>query len=320
MVEVLNSVNRSNSGTCTVRIVPPREEEESRTQYHPFILVYKIAENASKGGTALMKSNSEKRREAVCDFPLGPLTAALMTAEEAEVLSDIEEELLGLQAVEDPWTEDVTNNNSSLLAPPTPPLPPTASANFISLGMTDGTSKGTDLGSNGDFLQVQYLPLSADLLVLQCFRLPEVFDCPDFRIDSILPSPSGSFLLLVVNKEEMVGCREDQIVAGLIVYRLTFSGLMTGLVELPVAEKTLSGDGNRIKRAAFLPSDVDLQTGQEKVESLALITENGVLSILDFDAEEPLFLDKSGCRYTDVTAVSGEYCNLEVSAERDPLI
>lgn len=325
-VETLNSVNRA-SATFNIRILPPTSETEvplsMKKRHRPFLLVYKIDEIPSSHSTAVTPGTRRDTGGSGTTGMMAPTSnilaqlvstplATTLPVIEDEPLSDIEEELLGLPH-EDPWAMDLdpSNNNSlidPLIAPP-PPLP--SSGDFMAAFGTKEKPMRSDL------LQVQYDPPNANLLVLQCFRLPSTFDMPDFEIHKILPSSDGLYVLVVVNRVTNVGMKEkdkeDTVSAGLLWYRLSFTGLMTGLVEQPVKEIVLKGPGRRIQSVALLPADNNEMT-VDRADLAAMVNEGGELQVIDLETGKTLFKECTDF-YVDITRANGNFSVLSSQFE-----
>lgn len=66
-----------------------------------------------------------------------------------------------------------------------------------------------------------------------------------FQVDKIVPACDGCSIVVVVNRVEDTS-DPTVVTAAILVYRLSFSGLMTGLQEQPLREHLFKGHGAQV--------------------------------------------------------------------------
>uniref|UniRef100_A0A158R584 UBIQUITIN_CONJUGAT_2 domain-containing protein n=1 Tax=Syphacia muris TaxID=451379 RepID=A0A158R584_9BILA len=120
---------------------------------------------------------------------------------------------------------------------------------------SDGWSEGSKNVSKfdekcSDFMPISYEPPPVNVLLTQCFHLPQELDEDDMKITGLLPSRNGQMLIVIVNRKEHI---PSKVMSAVLVYRLIFSECGVTVQEQPL--KILTDNSTRITEFCF--SDVD---------------------------------------------------------------
>uniref|UniRef100_A0A914XHT9 UBC core domain-containing protein n=1 Tax=Plectus sambesii TaxID=2011161 RepID=A0A914XHT9_9BILA len=329
----------------TMNAAPAPRIDGGVKRYRPFLIAYKIDENASRAETAergaknAPGSKGTKRRGANADgkaatslsesLGIGESTQLVVPMVDDHELSmtgasdqDMDDELMLVPAEEEHWEDEaaVLESISQTVGGFGPPdlmmsggfgssasfgsglaTPPMGHA----MMMTSVGGKSADaLKPQSDLVQIQCEPPLAQLLVLQCFRLPASVDQPGMQVDKIVPACDGCSVVVVVNRVEDTS-DPTVVTAALLVYRLSFSGLMTGLQEQPLREHLFKGHGAQIGACALLPAELLGRDAldAEVPDAFAFVNALGELRAVDLNDGRILYAGEKE-HLVDVTLVA----------------
>ncbi|VDK44650.1 unnamed protein product, partial [Anisakis simplex] len=249
------------SKVCTADVTPRIVTEDSTTlqqslssctssppSYHPFIVVYQIADHATVNNTdsniATTRTDDTKDDEMWCMQPSSPWISATpadkSTANNAGTkLSNVDDNTLisKMTALEETDFAEamllMESENEALEWCANASEPEYEHQTMLEEGWDADLKEAPkfDEKTSGDFVSVNYDPSPVNVVLMQCFRLPTELDDSTTKIKAILPTSNGMHLVVGVTRDAATS--KNIIRSAIIVYRLIFTQYITSVQEEP---------------------------------------------------------------------------------------
>uniref|UniRef100_F1KPF7 Baculoviral IAP repeat-containing protein 6 n=1 Tax=Ascaris suum TaxID=6253 RepID=F1KPF7_ASCSU len=338
----LNSVNSVCGADATPRIVledgsGPAEQARAPT-YHPFIVVYQIAENGvvyADSGIAGGRSDDTKDEETWCVQPSSGWISALSndksppTSEGAKMSksgdstymskmtslteTDFAEAMMLVESENEAPEWSTNTGESDYEHPGDQPMLEDEWATELK-----GATKFEDKPS-GDFIAVNYEPSPVGVVLLQCFRLPPELDESSMKVKAIVPTVNGMNLIVAVSHDsDSSGPAQSAI----LVYRLIFTHYVTSVEERPFL--ACFNIQHAIEQMLVVSADAfaspangtnSEQNGPvEDVENVVIRTSEGEVWLIDVNKNERVKMCEEKVKY--ITLMDSSKCALLTEADK----